>query len=209
MDIYDYLDSQNLIKKEKDIIINRKKKELKNTLSKYSINVVKLDNSESEEDFIARKQVSNNYLYQCKLLVEEQEAVRVYELDWFRLPVLNLAEISFNFGHLPTEMKYGDHYTIAIYVSPSVCEEQRCVGGGSRDRVVSLDVVDREYGVVDKSTKTPWWWKTGPEADGFDDDMITNVLDAFPCTQPVPMPDSFLSTDVDKHGVNKFQMFVV
>ena len=65
-------------------------------------------------------------------------------------------------------------YTIAIYVSPSVCEEQRCVGGGSRDRVISLDVVDREYGVVDKSTKTPWWWKTGPEADGFDDDMITN-----------------------------------
>ena len=42
--------------------------------------------------------------------MEEQEGVRVYELDWFKLPVLNIAEITFNFGHLPTEMKYADHF---------------------------------------------------------------------------------------------------
>ena len=52
MDVYDYLDSQNLIKKEKDIINKRKKKELKTKLSKYNINIVKLDNSESDEDDI-------------------------------------------------------------------------------------------------------------------------------------------------------------
>ena len=52
MDIYDYLDSHNLIKKEKDIINKRKKKELLTTLTKYDITIVKLDNSESEEEDI-------------------------------------------------------------------------------------------------------------------------------------------------------------
>ena len=83
---------------------------------------------ESNADFITRRQESSNYLYQCKLKQEEEEGIRVYELDWFKLPVLNIAEIEFNFGHLPTEMKYDDHYQIAIYVAPSVCVEQRCVG---------------------------------------------------------------------------------
>ena len=103
-----------------------------------------------------------------------------------------MAEMEFQFSHLPQEMKYGDHYRIAIYVSPSVCEEQRCVGGGSRDRVVGISELDNK--------DTP---------DDHTDDEYLNVLDSFPCTQPVHLPDSFLSVDVDKHGVNKFSMLAL
>jgi len=76
MDIYDYLDSQNLIKKEKDIINNRKKKELKNTLSKYSINVVKLDNSESEseeDDIIVQTEMDYNNNDKNKKIIDYTE----------------------------------------------------------------------------------------------------------------------------------------
>ena len=126
------------------------------------------------------------------MVVEREEAPRVYEADWYKLPVLNMAEMEFQFSHLPQEMKYGDHYRIAIYVSPSVCVEQRCVGGGSRDRVVGVSELDNK--------DTP---------DDYRDDEYMNVLDSFPCTQPVHLPDSFLSTDVDKHGMNKFSMLAL
>merc|ERR1711968_13549 len=146
---------------------------------------------ENDDEYLLRSQISFQNLVRCRELVEEQEGDRVYEEDWFRLPVLNLAEMEFQFGHLPTEMKYGDHYRIAIYVSPSVCVEQRCVGGGSRARVSGLSSFDN----------------AGTEE--YQDDEWVNKLDSFPCTQPVHLPDSFLSVSVDKHGLNKFSMLAL
>jgi hypothetical protein len=146
---------------------------------------------ENDDEYLTRSQISFQSLLTCQALVEEQEGNRVYEEDWFRLPVLNLAEMEFQFSHLPTEMKYGDHYRIAIYVSPSVCQEQRCVGGGSRARVSGISELD-----------------TAGTADHTDDQWVSQ-LDSFPCTQPVILPDSFLSVSVDKHGLNKFSMLAL
>ena len=55
--------------------------------------------------------------------------------------------------------------------------------------------------------KARMWDKKDDE--DYVNDEITNVLDAFPCTQPVHLPNSFLSTDVDKHGKNKFTMLAL
>ena len=57
---------------------------------------------------------------------DDEEGYRQSEAGWFELPVMSLATFSFNFAHLPKEMIYDQHYKIAIFVAPSVCEEQRC-----------------------------------------------------------------------------------
>ena len=43
MDVYDYLEKKNLIRKEKDLNLKRTKKNALNSINKYTINVIKLD----------------------------------------------------------------------------------------------------------------------------------------------------------------------
>ena len=50
---------------------------------------------------------------------------------WFELRGLNVAHISFSFGHIPEEMVYGEHWLIAIYVTPSLCPDSQCDGTGA------------------------------------------------------------------------------
>ena len=57
---------------------------------------------------------------------KDEEGYRAKEAGWFELPVMSLITFSFNFQHIPKDMIYDQHYRIAIYVAPSVCEEQRC-----------------------------------------------------------------------------------
>lgn len=50
MDVYDYLKYNKLIKTESEVFNEIKKKNINKTLSKYKFNVIKLDDSENNED---------------------------------------------------------------------------------------------------------------------------------------------------------------
>jgi hypothetical protein len=65
----------------------------------------------------------------CLERIAEQEDERVYEQQWFSIQTLEVAKISFDFSWLPTDMKYGEHYRIAIYAIPSYCVEEQCKPG--------------------------------------------------------------------------------
>ena len=71
----------------------------------------------------------------------DEEGYRQVEDGWFRMPVLSLMSLTFDFTHLPAVMKYNQHWRIAIFVAPSVCEEQRCYNGGGRVRVNSEKII--------------------------------------------------------------------
>ena len=57
---------------------------------------------------------------------DDEEGYRQMDAGWYEVPAMSLITFSFNFAHLPKQMIYDQHYKIAIYVAPSVCEEQRC-----------------------------------------------------------------------------------
>ena len=59
----------------------------------------------------------------------DEEGYRQSEDGWFEAKVLSMVSLTFDFTHLPSVMKYNEHWRIAIFVAPSVCEEQRCHGG--------------------------------------------------------------------------------
>ena len=69
---------------------------------------------------------------------DDEEGYRQMDAGWYEVPAMSLITFSFNFAHLPKQMIYDQHYKIAIYVAPSVCEEQRCKKT-ARVRVASLD----------------------------------------------------------------------
>jgi hypothetical protein len=71
----------------------------------------------------------------------DEEGYRQIEDGWFQMPVLSLMSLTFDFTHLPSVMKYNQHWRIAIFVAPSVCEEQRCYDGGGRVRVASEKII--------------------------------------------------------------------
>ena len=67
-----------------------------------------------------------------------EEGVRFEESGWFRMAGMSLARIELDWGHIPPDMRYGEHYHLAIFIRPSRCDDERCNG---RTRVAPKEVV--------------------------------------------------------------------
>lgn len=92
--------------------------------------------------------------------VDDEELSFRAEVDgWFALRGLNMAFIQLDWRHLPPQMVYGDSFRIAIYVSPSVCQEPRC--DAERNRIQNT-APDYEIGELEETPCTkpialsPW-----------------------------------------------------
>ncbi len=55
-----------------------------------------------------------------------EEGSRAREQGWFSLEALDSGHVSLSLGHLPTDLVYGEHYRIALYVNPSRCVGLHC-----------------------------------------------------------------------------------
>jgi hypothetical protein len=154
----------------------------------------------------------------------DEEGYRRDDDGWFLLQAMGMLQLTFEFGHLPEIMKYDEHYRVAIYVSPSVCQEQKCKPGGGRVRVPAQRIELDPPSELDLVTNDPVFsarWGTGKtrrvksrdaETDevtdmhDFDplydrlDNVLTNSLDQSPCTRPIPLSQWFKDVSVDKHG---------
>lgn len=64
--------------------------------------------------------------------------MRFEESGWFRMEGMSLARISLDWGHIPPDMRYGEHYQLAIFIRPSRCDDERCNG---RTRVAPKETV--------------------------------------------------------------------
>ena len=84
----------------------------------------------------------------------DEEGYRQNEDGWFLAPVLSMVSLTFDFTHLPSVMKYNEHWRIAIFVAPSVCEEQKCYEGGGRMRVPSEKIILDPPSPLDMCTAT-------------------------------------------------------
>ncbi len=65
-------------------------------------------------------------LTHCTILRYNEEGSQTKEQGWFSLEALDSGHISLSLGHLPTDLVYGEHYRIALYVSPSRCVGLHC-----------------------------------------------------------------------------------
>ena len=48
------------------------------------------------------------------------------KMRWYQLTGLSTARIHFDFSHISREVVYGEHFSIAIFVTPSVCVNSQC-----------------------------------------------------------------------------------
>ncbi len=68
----------------------------------------------------------------CMIPRYGEEGSRAREQGWFRLEALDSAHVSLSLGHLPTDLVYGEHYRIGLYVMPSRCVGLHCRSGSVR-----------------------------------------------------------------------------
>ena len=71
-------------------------------------------------------QMQNMHNSQCHRSSFREESERTTEKGWFKLTFMSRAHLSFNFSHISPDIKYKDHFRMAIYVKPSRCYELQC-----------------------------------------------------------------------------------
>lgn len=62
----------------------------------------------------------------CLLPRYSEEAVRQREKGWYLLELQEVAHVQIDLSHLPSDLVYGQHYSIAIFVQPSRCKSELC-----------------------------------------------------------------------------------
>ena len=82
--------------------------------------------SKNQEQMEALQQMTASDFASCMTPMFEEEAYRTRESGWFALPFMHRAHLSFDLANLPTDMKYDEHFKIAIFVRPSRCKESVC-----------------------------------------------------------------------------------
>ena len=80
-----------------------------------------------------------------------EEGPRDREQGWYELPFMRRAHLSFDWRHIPKNLIFGKHYTLAIYARPSRCLETACRG----HRVISFDT---EASPCRQPLLLPYWF---------------------------------------------------
>jgi len=75
----------------------------------------------------------------CKLPRYSEEGVREREESWFQLNLNEAAHVQVNLTFLPSNLVYGEHYRLAIYIIPSRCTIELC--DASRKRLAPAEFV--------------------------------------------------------------------
>ena len=82
----------------------------------------------------------------CEKTIYTEEHRRVREIGWFELQFLSKAHLQFDWRHIPLNMKYDEHFKLAIYVKPSRCNDSKCNEKRSRqsdeERVPCMQPMD-------------------------------------------------------------------
>ena len=65
----------------------------------------------------------------CMRSMYAEEGTRTREQGWFKLTAMQVARISMDLTHLPTDMIYGDDYRLGIFARPSRCDLLYCDSG--------------------------------------------------------------------------------
>ena len=69
--------------------------------------------------------------------IAEESPTRSREQGWYELPFMRQAHLSFDWRHIPSDMKLDEHYKLSIYARPSRCDDTRC--NDRRERIPDLE----------------------------------------------------------------------
>ncbi|KAF0732128.1 hypothetical protein Ae201684_010780 [Aphanomyces euteiches] len=82
-----------------------------------------------------------------------EEAPRPSELGWFPLRAFSQAFLSFDLRAIPSDLVYDEHFKIAVYVTPSICQDEQC----NQRRVLIPDGDDIETTPCRQPLVLPSW----------------------------------------------------
>ncbi|CAN0175768.1 unnamed protein product, partial [Ectocarpus sp. 12 AP-2014] len=91
----------------------------------------------------------------CMTTRISEEGDRQREQGWFLLRALQTAQMSFDLSHIPSSMVYDEHYKLAIYVTPSRCDDEVCNSARIRlpaaEKLPCRQPLDMPAGFLDSS----------------------------------------------------------
>jgi len=87
----------------------------------------------------------------CNRTKFSEEGPRDRERGWYVLRSMEVAQVSLDLGHIPKDMKYPDHWKIAIFVTPSRCLDERC--SANRVRIAAHELTPCRQPL----DMTPWF----------------------------------------------------
>ena len=90
---------------------------------------------------------------QCNTVMYSEEYERPGDDGWIELRFMNKAHLQFDWRHIPLDMKYDEHFRLAIYAKPSRCKDLRC----SRN---SHSIFAEEVNPCTQPMKLPGWFST-------------------------------------------------
>ena len=67
----------------------------------------------------------------------EESPTRAREQGWYELPFMRQAHLSFDWRHIPIDMKLDEHFKLSIYARPSRCDDTRC--NDERERISDVE----------------------------------------------------------------------
>ena len=69
--------------------------------------------------------------------ISEEIPSRAREEGWYELPFMRQAHLSFDWRHIPSDMKLDEHFKLSIYARPSRCDDTRC--NNERERIPDVE----------------------------------------------------------------------
>ena len=90
-------------------------------------------------------------LNRSSIAVYAEEGDRSREFGWFRLQAQSAAIMQINFTNIPSNLVYGEHYVLSIFVIPSRCNRELC--SATRVRLPSA-----EHLPCLKAMSNPMWF---------------------------------------------------
>ena len=103
------------------------------TLNLTDVNALATNITSSELEAIMSMEKST-----ClKPRIAEESPTRSREQGWYELPFMRQAHLSFDWRHIPSDMKLDEHYKLSIYARPSRCDDTRC--NDRRERIPDVE----------------------------------------------------------------------
>lgn len=67
----------------------------------------------------------------------EESPTRAREQGWYEVAFMRQAHLSFDWRHIPSDMKLDEHFKLSIYARPSRCDDTRC--NDERERIPDVE----------------------------------------------------------------------
>ena len=70
--------------------------------------------------------VHSSHIASCRRMLAKEEGEKISETGWFEVPFMRQVHFSIDWSHIPTDMRYGEHFKLALFASPSRCMYTKC-----------------------------------------------------------------------------------